>query len=329
MSTWAINGLEVPASVARSLAYAAAGGKPGVVAPADLKVTATPTPSSKVRVAPGAINILGQHPGQRDEMYVYAPTVQQEITINATGSSGGHNAWIIAMVDDPQYSTLAAGNKGGVRYVVEYKSPSDPITPAQYRDYWHTNGSRSAEPIAVIRMPANTATITDSMIQDLRAIGQPRSERVIVHRAGIAGEQTTQGTPLNEYVNFPSLLNASVDIPSWATRMTVICHISGILIASTNIAANGYGGWRIKCGSNNFDNGYCYWDIAEGAGAGTQAFAIGGELTIPANYRGTTQPLTTWVNKTTNTAQGEVFLRKKNSLGNQIIWDITFHEAAI
>ena len=98
---WAIDGVEVPAAVARAVAYASSGGAEGVVEPEGLKVAPLDVPSIQFRVLPGAALVRNRYAGGSLQTYAVLEQIQQSLPVVATGSAGGRSDLVIVRVTEP------------------------------------------------------------------------------------------------------------------------------------------------------------------------------------------------------------------------------------
>lgn len=199
---WAIDGVEVPAAVARAVAYASSGGAEGVVEPDGLKVASLDVPSTQVRVLPGAALVLNRYPGGSLQTYAVLEQVQQTLPVVATGSSGGRSDLVIVRVTDTEYGS---GDPGSTFEIVQG------VPDASGAEYAATLGY-PAVALARIDIPASTATITSDMIVDLRRVALPRTKRVVINREIVA----PTGVESSTFTEWPDA-GASVEVPSWAT----------------------------------------------------------------------------------------------------------------
>ena len=211
---WAIHGVDVPAAVARTVAYSAAGGQAGVIEAGGMKVEPLAVPGASVRVMPGAVNILNKYPGGAHQMYAFASTQATSLPIQATGSSGGRRDVVFARIYDPEYQTVPAGVTAGAEFWVE-QGANQSWTAENYRDFYHNQASFPAEPLAIVDLPANTATVTAGMITDIRELSNPRRTATYWHGLASGGDLVS-----SSFVHFPNAA-PTIRVPAWATH----CHV--------------------------------------------------------------------------------------------------------
>jgi hypothetical protein len=167
-SPWAVEGAQTSADVGRLMAWHATGGFAGVARPTDLLVKATDVPGGTVRVMPGACSIPVMALGKFLQSYVGVNPTEDTISIPASGSGGTVSHLIVARVENP-----ITGEP--------WQPPADPVTGQYIFTRRYTTGvttstthvaqvdpSASAITLARVDVPANTGTITQAMITDLR-----------------------------------------------------------------------------------------------------------------------------------------------------------------
>lgn len=237
---WAVHGARHSAGVARAAQYAATGGAEGVGSPGDLAVKATRTPSNQVQVMPGGVAMLNRYAGGRDETYTSRVLTAELVDIPAAGSGGPRTTFVWARVIDPQF---------------EGQIPAEPET-AQY--FFIQTGSRFPKnvphlPLARITLPANTATVQQSMIEDLRVLASPKRSEAVFARPRIAADSSNQNwlaakEPKSEY--FPGGAGSpnqfQVDVPAWANRLIVDARWMGVRYSG---GKNAWGSYWVEFGT--------------------------------------------------------------------------------
>lgn len=222
---WFIGGgAEHSPAVARTLAYAATNGADGIITPTDLKVTALPTPGAAVRVAPGAAVMLNRYPGGTSQSYIGRNESSTDVSVTATGSSGGVTRYLIMRVDDPQFGGPAPANVLDGPYV---------------RFVWVssiTNLAYPFAPLAKLVQPANTATITNAMLTNIREVANPRSPELQTRVSAIA---TAHNLTANTFQNFPNVAE-SIRVPDWATYAVCTAFLSGMQQVDGAVSAEFY-----------------------------------------------------------------------------------------
>lgn len=218
--------------VARLLAYAATGGATGIVTPGDLKVRSLATPGTSVRVAPGAAIVPNRGSGGAEQSYIARNATETTAAIAATGSSGGRSDLVVLRVEDP----YMAGEP--------WQNPSNPavgpyvfirVIPNVGAGTTRMPAGQSGIPLARIDIPANTGTITDTMIVDLRTLAQPRQSRHLLF-AGLGGNVTS--TTTGSYSRWPNYA-PQIRVPDWATHAEMIVNVNGALQYATQARVDG------------------------------------------------------------------------------------------
>lgn len=277
-------------NVARNVAYAAFGGREGVVDPKGLEVRATTPTGPQVEVWPGTVAIQHRGIGIKDEMYVGNHTALSEVDIAPTGATGRSDL-IVVRVEDP--------NEPGSTW----EAPADPVTgpyiftrvisnvPATTRTAADLGLGHSMIALARIDIPANTATITQSMVTDLRQLTHSRAERAF-RVFSTDGTENVLTWSYSTWQTFPSVAILTTKIPSWATHVRGIGQVAGILAGNnananqtTGIATLGF----IVPGVPEFELNHTYWATDASVGMERLAVFCGGEGTrIPEAARGKT-----------------------------------------
>lgn len=276
---WAVDGAKHSAAVARTLAYASTSGAEGIVEPADLSVRATQTPSGAVRVAPGGIAILNRAPNGGQQAYTARNVSETLVEVQPTGSGGGRTDYVWAHIIDPEYGGQFPENPQTAQYFFLTASASQPEGNGWYR-------------LARIDIPASTATITQSMITDLREVANPRVHDVWRPRALVTAdtETLTVTTEVGEY--FPNSGGPqSIYIPEWATRALIRVEWMDVRYG----AGNAWGQKWLEFGpydgpSQRERSTQKYqFDTPAADNVSRANWIVVDDVAIPAAYRGTTQ----------------------------------------
>lgn len=242
---WATgNGSLNPVEGARMSLYAATKEARGVLTVGAMRVTALPVPGSAVRIHHGGCVTPNDYLKAQEygaQAYVMREMSWTDFEIPATGSSGGATRYLIARIKDHQY----AGN-----------APEDPKN-GPYNEYALVSSINNLSyphvPLAKIAQPANTATITNAMITDIREVAMPRVEdhviaRPVVHQAiqnwSHVLRQKKNGSGVLRGEQFPDRVHGGgfkIKAPEWATRMIIECHLTGVRYSGKS----SWGGWYI------------------------------------------------------------------------------------
>ncbi|MEU1908353.1 hypothetical protein ACFV4E_22440 [Streptomyces hygroscopicus] len=207
----------------------------GVTEGDHMKVTALATPGGGVQIADGSATIIGRVSPVQGSYSAYNIGVDTSVTIAPTGGSG-RSDMVILRVEDPEYEGTRDPATDPIVYfqVVSNVSSSATTVPSGY----------SAIPLARIDIPASTATITNSMIKDLRKVANPRRDRILYPYYALDPLVEISGTS-ETWKTFPNLTMATIAVPSWATVAKVVFTISGLRLASGNV----WGNFRFMLGS--------------------------------------------------------------------------------
>lgn len=308
---WAIDGVEVPASVARMLAYVAGGGAEGIVEPGGLKVLPLAVPGASVRVMPGAGMVMNRYPGGGQQSYPIYEQVQQTVPIVATGSGGGRTDLIIARVRDPEF---AAGAPGVTFEVIQGVPAGSTAAYVQALPY-------PALALARVTLPASTATVTAAMITDLRALGRPRTERIVQYEQVSPIDQDLTGT--SDFQLYPNTA-PYFRVPEWATGMFVQFRLLGVAVITNQIEGWARVGFGPQGSAPTQYGAERYFDFdAPTGGVSRVDLEVGAYLDIPAGDRGQMRVLRMSARKGSSPGG----LRTHN--GTQAVIDIQFVERAV
>lgn len=255
---WLIEGgAHHSAEVARLLAHVATGGQEGVLSATDLRVLALSTPGSTIRVMPGACVIKNRALAGEQQSYMGRCSVEDDsIAIPASGSAGSRTHLVVVRVENPYISGepwAAPSDIENGPYIYPRVIQDVPIGT---RSVHELGLAFSAITLARITVPANTATITGSMLTDLRSVVNPLT--------GPAGPQGPAGPPgegedvdevtekqffdvknatgwvdylvgddfdpsgLGTWSNWPAAADWVIPVPPWATSADVVLTLSGI-----------------------------------------------------------------------------------------------------
>lgn len=239
---YAVNGGRVPAELLRMTLWATTSGATGVVGSGDLKVTALSVPGTSVNIAPGGAIMANRFTGaSRTQSYAAANDATVQFPIPATGAGGGRTDYIILKIEDWHYDGSPA--------------PADPVD-ALYCSFQRVSSLSGLNypfvPLAKITLPANTGTITNAMITDIRDIALPRQRRFLrVQNPTAKQTETLKATnAIGEY--FPnSGFIQSIDCPSWATHAIVRADWIQLWLPAGNATGNlwvEFGPWDAGAG---------------------------------------------------------------------------------
>lgn len=283
---WMVGGgAEHSTNVARNVAFAAFGGREGIVRPKDLEVRELDVPGSSVRVSPGTCAILNRAAGSQDEMYVGRHPSESTVNIAATDATGARHDLILARVENP-YLGGEPWNDPADPKVGPYIFTRVENVPAGTKTVEELGLGYTAIPLARIDIPASTGTITQAMITDLRFLSQPRVERFWNMIAPTVQNKLTSA----QYTNWPAEANMTVDVPSWATHVKTRAILAGLRFGATG--SNGGAGWgtsgwlRIQFGGATYTQGTKYNESTDAGEDRATVMCGGPAMKIPEGDRG-------------------------------------------
>ncbi|WP_405613309.1 hypothetical protein [Streptomyces sp. NBC_00076] len=261
-----------PARAFRMMIRDLASGNSGVTEGNDLKVREWATPGAGVRVGDGSAVVGGAAWGQGS--YTQYNVGDAIVPIAPTGSSARSDL-ICLRVEDPEYegNRNPAADDIGYFHVVSGVSASTKTVPS----------GMTAIPLARLNLPANTATITNAMITDLRQIANPRRDRKLYTAYPSALSELKYQD--NKWRNWPAAASWAVPIPAWAVSAKVVVTIAGLRMARANVFAT----MQTKLGSDLGENTVI--DDNQGSVVRRQTVVIADNITISWVQRGTTQTL--------------------------------------
>ncbi len=308
------DGVRHSAEVVRAALYASTNGAEGVSGVSDLKVQAQPVPNNTVRVIPGGALLLNRYAGAGGQSYALRNATATDVTITATGSSGGRTDLLVARVFDTQYEGTPPVDANAFQYSRLAVIEGVPSNTKSARDL---NLAYPAVALAKITIPANTATITNAMITNLRRVAQPRRDRAM--RAVFPSLR--HAIP-GSYNSWPITLaqRPLIYVPEWATNIDIIGHISGAKFEKGN-AVDFVAGIRTGfAGTEPGQNGIIVQDAEDTNGR--YHYSVVGSHKIPAQFRGTDQYINLQAQRTGST--GNVYADYQTS----VIIDWEFSEVA-
>lgn len=314
---WAIDGALLNSALARRAEFAATSGASGIVQRDDLKVTQLDTPGVGVQIAPGVGLVLNEYQSNPNETYVTSnPGVHVIPSGEMPASNPSAKSYILAVVvGDPDFSQvghpwMGAGDPPvGEETTFQYVRPTLIEVSAGATDI---PGPFPALPLARIDIPANTTTITNAMIFDLRQIANPRTERQIFMGQPTPGANVTSAV----FANWTDVA-PSVKVPAWATRAKIIVQVSSALHLDPDV--QGY--VRAKIGSIVGPSVvYAFDDSSGGADRQNLMMTIDADVTSIA---GTDQTLRTEASRLSGTGVLSTYA------GQVHVFDVSFSESIV
>lgn len=283
---WMIDKAKHSADLGRMVAYAATGGRTGITEAADFKVAATATASTSVAVAPGGATLKNLYPNVLAQSYIIRNVSETLVEVPANNTAAPITRWVIAYIADPQFNGPAPASVENGPYVF-----LTTVTSIANLQYPHIV-------LASIVIPANTSAITNAMITDLRKMTTPRVERRLITLYPTGVRTGGLAIPTAAYGAWPLAAGSrpNLEVPTWATQLDIVGQFSGIWYTSAN-ANDSVAGIRAGLGSSVAENGI----IIENVNGARAHYSVMGKHAIPANLRGTTQPLNLQAQRTVGT----------------------------
>lgn len=277
------NGATHSAGIARTVAYAATGGRSGVAAPGDLRVAAQNVPNGTVRALSGVAILLNSYAGGSGQAYVARNLSQTHVTIQPTGSSGGRSDLIVLSVVDPEFEGSAPTDPNDFEYTrLEVISG----VPSNTRNLDSIDFPRPAVALARIDIPKSTGTITSGMIKDLRVLANPRRDRnlLTIYPKGYWHDGTAHrvGSGYSSWPITPTE-RPRVWVPEWASKLQIVVSISGAYYRAGS-SDDSVIGMRTGFGAEGDQNG-----IAIASETGRYHYTVVGDHYIDPSKRGTEQ----------------------------------------
>lgn len=246
---WAVDGARSTSALARVATYATGGGRSGIVRPGDLKVSAKSVPGNGVEIASGSLVIVNGYQTNPREAYAIANNgVHTVLAADMPPASAQLAYYLVCVaVGDPEF------NQAGHPFMPPEILPEDAadfeyvrivVVPcnANTTRFEQLGLNYPAYAPARLEIPANTTTITDAMITDLRQISAPRQERTV-----FSSETSAWNVIDSPAFKQFSGLNPSIEVPPWATQAIVVVEVTGAI--HTNPSVSGH--LAIRSSANN------------------------------------------------------------------------------
>ncbi|MFJ9907912.1 hypothetical protein ACIRVK_34400 [Streptomyces sp. NPDC101152] len=261
-----------PARAFRMMVRDLASGNQGVTEGNDVKVREWATPGAGVRVGDGSAVITGAAWGQGS--YTQYNVGDAVVPIAPTGSSARSDL-ICLRVEDPEYegNRDPAADEIGYFHVVSGVSATAKTVPS----------GMTAIPLARIDIPANTATITDALIVDLRAIANPRRDRRLY--TAFPGTPSELKYSDDKWHTWPTAAKWFIPVPAWATNTKIVTTIAGLRLTRADVYA------RMQHVLGTLPGQDTAIDDDQGNGTRRNTVVIADNITVTAGLRGTTQTL--------------------------------------
>ncbi|MEZ7005664.1 hypothetical protein [Streptomyces sp. AD55] len=299
------NGATHPAQQFRMLVRDLARGNEGITEGDDLKVSQLSTPGGSVQVSDGSGVIRGRA-NVFQGTYSVCNIGSATVPIAPTGASG-RSDMVIVRVEDPEYEGSLNPQIDQITYfqVISNVSASATSIP----------DGRTGIPLARIDIPANTSTITNAMIKDVRSVANPRRDRQLYTQSPTA-DSTAIGASTT-WTYFSTAPGWNIAVPVWATQVKIKVDVSPIRY---NIGPF-LGALRATFGSSLTLQPISLDDNQ--TGTRKLPAIVADTLTIPAAYRGTTQLLRAQANGASDNGPGRIAVTSYTTL----VADVEFVEA--
>lgn len=326
-AAYATDGARISAALARRALYAEARDG-GIVQTGDLKVTQLAVPGVGVLIAPGVGLVLNDYQTSPNEVYVASnPGVHTITAGEMPAANPSPKSYIVAVViGDPEFSQVGHPWMGsddppvGEETTFQYVRPTIIEVAAGATT---VPGSYPALSLARIDVPADTTTITDSMIHDLRALASPRQSQEIFTSPNGTWENASpvRIASGSTYADWgPAQYAPTVKVPAWATRAILVASINGVRLSDTSVSVSG----NVRTQLGSVVGPVTSFDYSIGGGAIRDNLQTAGEYDV-SGIAGTTVamrvegyqsgPVTPTVNQ-----------RLSLQSGSQIIFDVRFFE---
>lgn len=300
------------AEVARLLAHVATGGQEGVLSATDLRVLALSTPGSTIRVMPGACVIKNRALASEQQSYMGRCSVEDDtIAIPASGSAGARTHLVVVRVENPYISGepwAAPPDIENGPYIYPRVIQDVPIGTRSVHELGLTY---TAITLAKITVPANTATITQSMVTDLRSVVNPLTGPagpqgpagppgegggtdevvaneffdVVTHPGDSGTSDALDGSTGSTWYTWPDAADWLVQVPPWATSADVVLTVSGLRQESGGL----WGQLRVQIDNGAATTPGVYWDFTGVEGWTGHTMMAAGTVTLPSSVRGKTK----------------------------------------
>ncbi|MFJ4684705.1 hypothetical protein [Streptomyces sp. NPDC088789] len=261
-----------PARAFRMMVRDLARGNQGVTEGNDLKVREWSTPGAGVRVGDGSAVVQGAAWGQGS--YTQYNVGDAAVPVAPTGAAARSDL-ICLRVEDPEYegNRHPATDDIGYFHIVPGVSSTTRTTPA----------GMTAIPLARLDIPANTATITNAMITDLRRIANPRRERTLytAYPSSLSRLVAQNG----QWYDWPAAARWKVPIPKWATHAKLVVTLAGLRLSESDVFAF----MQTVLGSDSGQTTSI--DDDQGRNIRRNTVVLADTITLAAALRGTTQDL--------------------------------------
>lgn len=304
---WAVGGgADNSIEHARMIPWAVFQGSEGVLGNTDLEVKALTTPGASVQVNPGGYVVIARGLGQTYESYMGKYGSAETVAVAPNNTASSRSDLLMLRIEDPHvagepWSNPPAGgnvNSGPYRsFYIQQGVASTTRSVRQLGNTW------SAIPLARIDIPANTSTITQSMIVPLRTKCSPPSPPIppptiiIIEdddgpdnpdylysyvSSGPSSSFTFASTSVNTWRSMSSIFDQVIPVPKWATRADIV-----LVAHNVTLDQDVWGECRISISDSVYSTAAMFdFNYAGGPGPENIALVAGGNVAIPSSFRG-------------------------------------------
>lgn len=325
-AAWSIDGARHRGELLRSFAYAATGGREGVVTAADCRVSQTSTPGPTVQISAGAVAMRNRSAGAVGQSYVVENRANSTVDVPAPGGTA-RSYLVIVRAKDPQYSPWKTIIGTSDPATFQYVEPMviGPVSATTTSVAQVAGVDYSAYALARIDMPAGTTAVTQSMIHDLRTIIQPahdpeEARTVRVWTPSVDAVQLLAGHTTRQW--FPRT-NELIYCPPWATRATLMVTLNSLKYQG----AQCWGNIQAEYGWNSDDSllttipsGFHNEGLTD-----RKSLTVAGSFAIPASFRDKSHFVRTGAVMDINRS-GDAIVTQDN--WSTVIVDLQFEEVA-
>ena len=285
---WCIDGqLLVPSNIPRLMLRSATRNGNGIVEIGDLRVEATSVPSAGGVVRDGAFVARGREDLWQGSYWGYN-IGDQSFTVSPVGSGGARSDLVYVRIEDPtavnaDWDHDPNSDPTATLVVVEGVSSGTTDVPA----------GKTGVPLARITRPANTTTVQQSHITDLRQMLDARTVTDQFVLPGVWDPADSVGNT-TDWEDWPNGASWSIDVPTWAAQIIVGYTVYGAQYRKTGgpggSGSTARGFTRANFGGTGLDSSR-YWVNDNVGDYSRVAVGGGGQLNVGQAKRGTTQTL--------------------------------------
>jgi hypothetical protein len=328
-AAYAIDGATLTSAIARRAEFAATSGAQGIVQKADLKVKQLAVPGVGFLIDAGVGLVRNDYQDFPSESYVVSnPSTHTFPSGSMPASNPAAKSYLVAVViGDPDFSQTGhpwmgasdppLGQEQSFQYVrVTLIEVAAGVTTLDV--------AYPALILARIDIPANTTTITNSHITDLRKLARPQqSQEIFVSPGGTwtSGAPRRISASASTFSDWgPQEYLPQVKVPTWATRAILVVTLNGVRLDDTTASVAG----RIRAQMGAVTGPQTFFDYSTGGGAIRDNLQAAGQYDV-TSIAGTTVALRV---EGYESAPGSPTNSQKLTLqqGSQMVFDVRFFE---